>query len=118
MQRVHKLALILTTTGALVSGALAQGVFQPGPPSFAAIDADGNGSISSTEYEQFHTQRMTQRAAQGYGMRRGGNAPAFAAADRDGDGTVTESELYQLRADRQAARRGGAPCPRGMPPAF
>jgi Ca2+-binding EF-hand superfamily protein len=62
-------------------------------PSFADFDLDGNGSITEEEFNQARSQRIAERAQQGYRMRNLGNAPAFADIDTNGDGVLSAEEF-------------------------
>lgn len=94
--------------------AQAEAIPAQGPISFATYDADGNGSVTETEFNTVRAQRMESRAEAGKPMRGVVNAPAFADFDTDKDGKLTPAELIAgQQAQRQAAPGGGM-----NPPAF
>lgn len=53
------------------------------PPAFSAIDNDGDGQVSLTEFQAMHAKRMTVEER-------------FARIDADGDGFLTETELAAM----------------------
>jgi hypothetical protein len=77
------------------AGAVAQAADIParGPVTFAAYDADGNGSISEQEFNAVRDQREAERAATGRPGFGAANAPAFSEVDTNGDGQISPAEL-------------------------
>ncbi|WP_200242054.1 hypothetical protein [Thiohalocapsa halophila] len=81
-----------------------------GPVPFAAMDGNGDGSISAEEHASFRAERMAANAQAGRLLRNAGQARQFADLDADGDGRLTQSEMAQFRSQRMAQRasqRGG-----------
>lgn len=75
-------------------------------PAFPDFDQNGDGGLSSEEFNEARDQRMRQRAQQGYPMRNAANAPAFETIDTDGDGKITPEEFSAHQAAmRQQMRR-------------
>ena len=60
------------------------------PPAFSAIDNDGDGQVSLTEFQAMHAKREAMRA------KRMTVEERFARIDADGDGFLTESELAAM----------------------
>lgn len=63
---------------------------------FKSMDADGDGSVTSTEKDTFDTAMAEQRQAMAFmtqQMAQPTNADIFAQTDTDGDGAVTIAEL-------------------------
>lgn len=98
---LHRLVLAGSLYAA-AGGALAQPLAAPGPMTFDAFDADGDGVVTETEFIEAHAARMAARAAQGAPMRGAANPPVFADFDLDGDGRMTPAEFA---AGRQARMR-------------
>jgi hypothetical protein len=88
---------ILFATLGLIGAAARPAAARPDPAvfeaartkAFAEADADGNGALSSDEFEAFHEA-----------MRRALAAARFAKADANGDGLVTAEELAAARPRR------------------
>ena len=67
-------------------------------PSYADIDADGDGAVTSEELYAFRAERMAQRAADGHKMRNAKNAPTFEELDLNGDGNLSSEEFAEHHA--------------------
>jgi hypothetical protein len=120
---IHRKSLsIVLLTGGLTVLAAASAFAQPGwgdgqyrgagrgPAPFAAMDADGDGTVSAAEHADFRAQRIAANSQAGRLLRNAGNAPAFTDLDANGDGRLTQSEMAQFRSQRMAQRgwpRGG-----------
>lgn len=83
-----------------------------GPLPFSVFDQDGDGLISSQEFEAVHALRYNVRA---------GQRPDFNAFDENGDGWLTPAELSNGQRNRMLERRqqmagGGMNQGRGMGP--
>lgn len=61
--------------------------------SFNDFDADGNGVITQTEFENAQQARMAKQAESGKMMRNAGNAPTFAEIDTDDNGHIDAVEF-------------------------
>lgn len=59
-----------------------------GPPSFSALDLDGDGLVTLAEFEQHEIPPPDHRRI-------------FRHIDSDGDGSITESELMNHRPPRR-----------------
>jgi hypothetical protein len=77
-----------------------------GMPSFSEFDLDGDGTLTEDEFNKAHSQRMQQRAEQGYPMRNAPNAPGFETFDRDGDGRVNAAEFAEAQAQHRRSMMG------------
>jgi len=77
-----------------------------GMPSFSTFDLDGDGILTQDEFNKAHSQRMQQRAQQGYPMRNAAYAPGFETFDRDGDGRVNASEFAAAQAEHRQRMMG------------
>lgn len=120
-----KRSLLAATLFAAVSAAATvyAGPFftPPGPAPFAAIDADGDGYVTESEYQQFRSARQAARAAQGRMLRHAGQAPAFADWDSDSDGRLSPQELaagQQARFQSRRAQWAGGPYGPGPRPCW
>ena len=86
----------LVGTLALTAGAaVAQGHRQG--PDFAAMDTDGDGTVSLAEFTAFAQERAATRTAR-----------MFARVDADGDGMVTLAEIEaarEMRGERHGKRQ-------------
>lgn len=106
----------------------AEAIPAQGPIPFATYDANGDGSVTETEFNAIRAQRMESRAAAGRPMRGLANAPTFADFDKDANGKLTPAELTAgQQAQRQASPGAGMGRGAGMgvgggsgmnPPAF
>jgi len=90
-----------------IADAEAQMRNRPGPPSFAMIDANGDGYITKNEFEAFRQKRMEMMAAQGRPMRNAGRGMPFSALDTDGDGRISKKEFAAHRAMHMKRMRQG-----------
>lgn len=70
-------------------------------PEFSEYDLDGDGKILQKEFDEARSQRIGDRAEEGYKMKNVGKAPAFSDIDTDGDGEITAEEF----AKHQSMRR-------------
>lgn len=86
-----------------------------GPVPFAAMDGNGDGSISAEEHAAFRAERMAANAQAGRLLRNAGRAPQFADLDANADGRLTQSEMTQFRSQRMAQRASQRGWPRGGP---
>ncbi len=76
-------------------------------PAFTDFDLDGDGTLTEQEFTQARSQRIQERARQGYPMRNLPNAPAFATIDTNADGLVDPQEFSAAQAQHRQ---------QGMPP--
>ena len=84
-----------------VSGALVAGMNQNNH-SFGEFDADGNGRITQSEFENAQQKNMIANANAGKQMRNAGNAPTFNMVDTNKDGYIDMQEFQvQLQKNRQ-----------------
>ena len=60
--------------------------------SFKDFDKNGDGYISSTEFDDRKTANMTKRANEGKQLRNAGNSPQFLDLDTNKDGKISTSE--------------------------
>jgi hypothetical protein len=67
-------------------------------PSYADIDADGDGAVTSEELYAFRAARMAKRAEDGHKMRNAKNAPSFEELDLDEDGNLSSEEFAEHHA--------------------
>jgi hypothetical protein len=79
----------------------------PGPPSFAMLDANGDGYVTRAEFEAFREKRMKMMAAQGRPMRNAGRGTPFSALDANGDGRISKKEFESHRAMHMRRMRSG-----------
>jgi len=82
--------------------------------SFNDFDANGDGAITQTEYENAQQARMTKQAESGKMMRNAANAPAFGDIDANGDGTIDATEFRNHQMNRMQQRPAGQGMGKGM----
>lgn len=75
-----------------------------GPIPFPLYDMNGDGSISSDEFQAIRSQRMADKAAQGYPMRNAATQPQFSQFDTNNDGYLTPDELTRGQRLQQQKR--------------
>lgn len=73
-------------------------------PSFADVDADGDGTISADELGAMHAKRMAEQAQQGGKLKHAGQACKFEEIDADSDGKVSPDELAAHHAEEHRHR--------------
>lgn len=61
-------------------------------PAFSDIDHDGDGKVVEQEFNDFHAQRIAERAAEGRELKNAGKC-SFAGIDTDSDGSITPEEF-------------------------
>ena len=76
-------------------------------PSFQDFDADGDGRLTQTEFEQGRAQRIAERSQQGYPMRGLASAPSFAEMDTNNDGVLNPEEFRTAQARHHSAGARG-----------
>ncbi len=62
-------------------------------PSFSDFDANANGKITQTEFENAQQSRMQKHAEDGRLMRNAPSAPVFKDVDSDANGYIDKSEF-------------------------
>ena len=96
--------LLLLTLAATANAAhheCKQGRHGAGKPTFAQVDADGDGGISEQELMEFRGKRMADKAKEGRQLKNAAKAPAFADMDSDGDGAISEEEFAAHQAQHK-----------------
>jgi len=83
-----------------------QGHHGPGKPTFAQVDADGDGGISEQELMEFRGKRMAEKAKEGRQLKNAAKAPAFADIDSNGDGAISEEEFAAHQAEHKCSCGG------------
>lgn len=68
-------------------------------PMFSDCDLNGDGVITSEEFYEARSKRMSDQAAKGGKMKNAGNAPSFESIDTNGDGEISESEFDVHKAE-------------------
>ncbi len=94
------ISLSLSLLAAILAASAGAQAQPRGPMSFSAIDANGDGAITKTEFDHFRAMRQKQAATQGRMMRNAGNRPSFSMIDANGDGKITRAEFDRFRASR------------------
>ena len=74
-------------------------------PTFADVDADGDGMISADELGAMHAKRMAERAKQGGKLQHAGKACKFEEIDADADGKVSPDEFAAHHEEMRQHRR-------------
>jgi len=69
-------------------------------PTFAEVDANGDGVIVAEELQAMQARRMAERARAGGKMKHAGKHPGFESIDTDGNGEVTDDEFAAHQAER------------------
>lgn len=94
-------------TGALwAANVQMQGMNQP---QFADFDLNGDGKITSKEFDEARAKRVDKLASENRSFRNAQYASSFEEMDLDKDGVVTVEEFDKHRASRMQNRpRGGA----------
>lgn len=82
----------ITLAMLLASGALVAGMNQ-NISSFSDFDADGNGKITQSEFENLQQAKMKANANAGNLMRNAGNVPTFDMVDANKDGVIDMNEF-------------------------
>jgi len=106
----------ITLVMLLVSGALVAGMNQ-NMSSFSDFDADGDGKVTQSEFENLQQSKMTANANAGKLMRNVGNAPTFDMVDTNKDGFVDMNEFsiqQQKNMQRQMSQRANNGNRQGM----
>lgn len=108
----HKRYLLLAAAFLIGTAAVAQDDAgeEPGKrhhdmPTFADIDADGDGMLSADELGAMHAKRMAERAQQGGKLEHAGEACAFEKIDTDADGKVSPEEFAAHHEEMRQHRR-------------
>lgn len=78
-------------------------------PAFSDFDVDGDGQIIEAEFNEAHTSRMSEMAAEGHHMKHAGDAPGFAAIDTNADGAISEAEFAAHQAQHHQQMHQGEP---------
>lgn len=73
-------------------------------PTFAEVDANGDGVIVAEELHAMQAKRMAERAEAGGKMKHAGKHCRFESIDTDGDSEVTEDEFSAHQAERMQQR--------------
>lgn len=74
--------------------------------SFSDFDADGNGKITQTEFENAQQARQAKQAESGKMMKNAANAPAFGDIDTNKDGVIDGNEFQVHQQTRMQNRPG------------
>ena len=62
-------------------------------PMFEDFDLNADGKIIEDEFNQAHSGKMAEMAAEGQHMRHAGEAPGFSGIDSNGDGEISKEEF-------------------------
>ena len=73
-------------------------------PTFAEVDADGDGFIVADELHAMQAKRMSEQAQEGRKLKHAGDRCMFEDVDTDGDGRVSEEEFAAHHAERMDQR--------------
>lgn len=101
---LNELRTVLLAVGILGAG---QGAAEsppamPEPPSFSALDADGDQMVTKDEFHEFlSNNRPERRAPRGDGRER---PDPFDRADVDGDGVLSEQEYDDMMQNMRQMR--------------
>ncbi|OIP55986.1 MAG: hypothetical protein AUK54_02900 [Helicobacteraceae bacterium CG2_30_36_10] len=98
----------LTLASVFLSGVLMAGMGN-NMPSYSDFDADGNGEVTQTEFENAQQTRMTEQAEAGKQMRNAGNAPTFEDVDTNNDGVLTQVEFQNHQKTQMQERMNQNP---------
>ena len=107
MTKALTTAMIIGTFSLSTGLVHAKKVSTRGPVSFAAYDADGNGTITEQEFNTIREQRQAavkESGRTGQGM---AGAPSFADVDIDKDGLISAQELETMQQHQQENRGMG-----------
>ena len=74
--------------------------------SFNDFDANGDGKITQTEFENAQQARQQKQAESGKMMKNVGNAPTFADIDTNKDGVIDATEFKNHQMTRMQQRPG------------
>lgn len=74
-------------------------------PEFTDFDLDGDGSITSIEFDAGHQGMYRQHMNEGRKLRKLANAPGFSDIDTDGNGSMSREEFAAHQALRQDMKR-------------
>ena len=74
--------------------------------SFNDFDANGDGKITQTEFENAQQARQQKQAESGKMMKNVGNAPTFADIDTNKDGVIDATEFKNHQMERMQQRPG------------
>ncbi|WP_345972726.1 EF-hand domain-containing protein [Sulfurimonas diazotrophicus] len=97
-----------------MSGGMQSGMQGRMMSSFNDFDANGDGAITQTEFENAQQARMAKQAESGKMMRNAANAPAFGDVDTNGDGTIDPTEFKNHQMNQMQQRPGGQGMGKGM----
>lgn len=78
-------------------------------PTYADLDANADGVVTSEEFYAFRARRMSDRAEEGHKLKNAKNAPSFEELDLDDDGTLSAEEfrIHQTQCPRCGKRKDG-----------
>jgi len=75
-------------------------------PAFADFDLDGDGAITSEEFNQARAERIAKNAKEGRKMKGLATMPSFADIDTDGDGSLNPDEFSAHQMKHHAEMHG------------